>query len=172
MSLVVARASRRIELVQLIGATKEWTTGELASLREHACLGAREVAARLGRSVGSVKAAAYRHRISLRRSGSRRGLILGQPRGVSLRAEVRNELVCGRRDELIERRARLDAEAQLCPACGIRPQRTNAGFCLACTLERQTAHYEELLADQEALRRAWAARQRRKAALDAMEAAP
>lgn len=158
--------------MQLMAATKQWTTGELTLLREYACLGAREVAARLGRSVGSVKAAAYRHRISLRRAGSRRGLILGQPRGVSLRAEVRNELVCGRRDELLERRARLDAEAQLCPVCGMRPQRTSAGFCLACTLDRQTAHYEELLADQAALRRAWSARQRRKATLDAMEAAP
>jgi hypothetical protein len=150
--------------------TRPWTTSELAVMRDNAARGAEAVAELLGRSVASVRQAAHRHRISLRKHGSRKGLVLGQPRGVSLRADLRDGLVRDRRDELLERRAQADAAAELCPCCGRRPARTRSGFCAACTTQRITERYEELTADDDALRRLWAARQRRKAILDGMDA--
>ena len=56
-----------------------WTVQELHALRAHAYQGAAAVAILLGRTVASVKAAANRHRISLRQPGHQRGHILGQP---------------------------------------------------------------------------------------------
>ena len=160
-----------MKLVRLTRETKPWTTGELAILRTHAHLGAACVADLLGRSVSSVKNAAYRNRISLRPRGCRRGLILGQPRGVSLRREVRESLVRDRRDELLERRAKVDADAALCPCCAKRPARhSRTGYCTPCAIEHQTAAYEELTASDAAMQKAWAARQRRKAVLDGMDA--
>ena len=145
----------------------DWTTKEIADLREHAPEGAAACARALGRSVGSVKAMAHRLGISLRRPGCRRGSILGQPRGVSLRREVRETLIHGRRDELVAARMKMDEEAELCPACGRRPQRVPAtGLCQRCHLARLTELYEEVTADDAAMQAAWAARQRRKAALD------
>ena len=149
----------------------DWNSAELQTLRAHASEGAAECARILGRSVSSVRQAAHRHRISLRRDGSRAGSVLGQPRGVSLRRDVRDTLVRGRRDELVAERMKLDAEAELCPACGHRPQRVpSTGLCLACHLSRLTELYEEATADEAAMQAAWAARQRRKAALDGREA--
>lgn len=54
-----------------------WTTTDIRYLREHAGLGASELAIRMGRSPAAVKRAASRFRISLRRPGSRRGSVLG-----------------------------------------------------------------------------------------------
>jgi hypothetical protein len=148
-----------------------WTTKDVAELRALAALGASECARILGRSITSVRCAACRHRISLRRPGSRRGLILGQPRGVSLRRDLREDLVRDRRDELLQERARLDAEAGLCPCCGIRPTRVaSSGFCLTCHRNHLADLHSELLSDDEAMRRLWVARQARKAALDALDA--
>jgi len=148
-----------------------WTTKDIADLRAVACMGAHECARVLGRSVGSVRWAAYSHRISLRQKGCLRGLILGQPRGISLRGGLREDLVRNRRDELIQERARLDAEADLCPCCGKRPVRVaSSGFCLTCHRNHLADLHSELLSDDEALRRLWAARQARKAAIDALDA--
>lgn len=149
----------------------DWNSAEIATLRAHAPEGAAECARILGRSVRSVQQAAHRHRISLRTNGSRSGSILGQPRGTSLKREVRETLVRGRRDELVAERMRMDDEAELCPACGYRPVRIAAtGLCCACHLSRLTELYEEVTSDEARLRDNWAARQRRKAALDAMDA--
>lgn len=145
-----------------------WTTRDLAVLREHAALGAEECAAIMGLSVPAVKKAAARYRISLRRPGSRRGLIMGQPRGISLRQDVRASLVADRRDELVAERMRIDGEAALCPCCGVRPVRVRStGFCTACHMHRLADHHDEAAADAEAIRRLAAARQRKKAVLDA-----
>jgi hypothetical protein len=148
----------------------DWTSKEIALLREHSSEGAAACARVLGRSVGSVKRMAQRQRISLRRPGCRSGRLLGQARGVSLKREVRETLVHGRRDELVAERMKMDAEAELCPACGYRPVRIAAtGLCRSCHLERLTEHYEEITADDAAMQAAWAARQRRKAILDEMD---
>lgn len=62
---------------------RPWTTQELARLRELAGNAPELIAEELGRTLSSVQMAAHRNRISLRRSGERRGLVLGQPRGTS-----------------------------------------------------------------------------------------
>jgi hypothetical protein len=132
-----------------------WTTGELRRLRELASLGAAAAAAQLGRSVASVKGAAKRHRISLRRHGSRRGSVLGQPRGVSLRRAIRDDLVSGTVDaELIARRMAADRDAELCPCCGWRPIRVKTtGLCTCChrdiLIERHRECIDELLARRQ-----------------------
>lgn len=159
-----------MELVATSGSNIPWTTGDIALLREHAHFGAAEVARLLERTIWSVRQQAYRQRISLRQHGCRRGVVLGQPRGVSLRRELRDDLVRDRRDELLAQRAKVDAEAALCPCCGRRPVRTRSGFCRACHLDRMTELYEEMTADDCAMQRSWAARQRRKGLLDGMDA--
>lgn len=140
---------------------RPWTTGDLAVLRENASLGAAEVARLLGREERAVRQAAYRHRISLRRRGSRRGLVLGQPRGVSLGAELREDLLSGKVDAaVIARRMAADHDAELCPCCGRRPVRVEAsGMCRVCHLEALAAHHLELLAEIQAQRELWTARQ-------------
>ncbi len=149
----------------------DWTSKEIALLREHAPEGAAACSRLLGRTIGSVRSAAARHRISLRQPNCRRGRLLGQPRGVSLKREVRETLIHGRRDELVAERMKLDAEAELCPACGRRPQRVAAtGLCRTCHLSRLSELYEEMTADDKAMQAAWAARQRRKAVLDTLDA--
>jgi len=149
-----------------------WTTLEIKQLRDSAHLGIRECAKLLGRSPGSVRQAAARNRISLRRQGSRAGLLMGQPRGHSLWSlGAREDLVRGRRDELVAERLRLDAAAQLCPACGRRPIRVQAsGYCSVCHTERLRELHEELTDDDAALRGFWAARSRRRAKLDELDA--
>jgi hypothetical protein len=127
---------------------RSWTTQEVQTLRSKAHLGADTLADLLERPVGSVKMQAYRQRISLRRPGSRFGLVLGQPRTVSFAgaanggralAEYREAVVAGRVDPAaIERRARLLAEkAPLCPACVQAPiEVQSTGLCRACHLEQ------------------------------------
>lgn len=138
---------------------RPWTTAEIRLMREHAHLGAEAVARLLGRSVRSVQGAAARQRISLRRRGVRRGSVLGQPRGVSLRPEVRETLF--HRGELVARRLRVEREAELCPCCAQRPQRVRVtGLCLPCHLERLAEAHREAQAEIEAQRRLWAERQR------------
>jgi hypothetical protein len=140
-------------------------------MREHAHEGAREVARLLDRSEDSVRSFAARSRVSLRRKGSRRGILMGQPRGVSLRREIRETLIVDRHDELAAARAVLDAEAALCPRCGARPVRASrTGWCNVCNCEHLAMQHDELTRDAAALRELWAARTRRKAALDALDA--
>lgn len=141
---------------------REWTTTEGIYVRAHASEGAEAVAAGLeSRSVWAVKQFAYRERISLRQSGSRRGLILGQPRDESLRKDIRDLILNGRLDaEVLDARLKLDQEADLCPCCGRRPVRVrSSGFCKVCHVDRQAFIHLEALAETEARRRAWAARQ-------------
>lgn len=134
---------------------REWTTKEIAELRRLAPMGAACAADVLGRSVAAVTGQAHKHRISLRRDGETRGLILGQPRGVSFtqgafrtRAllQLREDVLAGRVDMVrMERRARLLTRgAQLCPTCTRRPVEVDVtGLCEDCHLQ--------VLADTHAL---------------------
>lgn len=128
---------------------REWTSSELAALRANAHLGAVVVAELLGRSLSSVKHQARRQRISLRVPGERRGLVLGQPRGVrwadqakaGVPAErltmIREQVLAGLVDMgVLEARVRDWTSGRprpICPACGQRPiERTTTGTCEVC----------------------------------------
>ncbi len=131
-----------------------WTTGEIVVLMEHRSEGAAAVAARLGRSVPCVKAAAHRLRVSLRQPGSYRGSVLGQARGASLTAAMRHDLATGVVDaEVLAERMRLDHERMLCPVCGVRPQRRErSGWCLVCHRRALAEKHLELLQELDARR--------------------
>lgn len=133
--------------------SKPWTSSEIMKLRNNANLGAEACAAILGRSVKSVKHKAARERISLRRPGERRGLLLGQAKNGSWMdqatgisevrlAKIREEAIAGTLDLGDLERRIIDAVKRpnrpLCPWCGSRPQeRATTGLCDPC-------HYREL----------------------------
>jgi hypothetical protein len=111
--------------------TRPWTSKELAELRRHRELGAVEIASHLGRSVGSVPAAAYRQRVTLRRPGERGGHLLGQARSASLPAEERERAIA---DPVFLQRAAAARGGALCPDCGRRPvEIITTGFCGVCS---------------------------------------
>jgi DNA repair exonuclease SbcCD ATPase subunit len=91
--------------------------------------------------------------------------VLGQPQGVSLRRELRADLV-GRVDQgLLARRLRLDAEAEICPLCVARPIRLTAtGLCRVCHLRELAEAHREAIDELETQRELWTARQRLKRA--------
>ena len=153
-SLAQSTTQSRVIPVHPSGASKPWHTGELVLLMEHRHEGAVAVAALLGRSVPCVKAAAHRLRLSLRQPGSYRGSVLGQVRGVSLSAQVRDDLVSGAVDaEVLAERMRLDRERALCPVCGVRPQRRErSGWCLVCWRRALAEKHLELLEEIDAKR--------------------
>lgn len=133
---------------------RPWSTQEVAQLREFASLGAESVAELLDRSVWSVRMQAARLRISLRRTGSRAGRVLGQAAGERtvddvMLAQWRDDVLAGRIDvRRAERRMKaIGRGAPRCPSCGIRPQEVlRTGFCLDC--------HRELRADMRALEEA------------------
>jgi hypothetical protein len=130
-------------------------------MREHAKLGAVEVARLLGRSVSSVRRMASRQRISLRSEGERRGLVLGQPRGVSLAEQLRGDVVSGRIDaEIMARRMALQQDAETCPCCGRRPiEVRSTGFCVKCHRDRLSAAHLDEVEKLDAQRALWSSRQ-------------
>ena len=140
---------------------KAWTTVEIALLRENASLGVTRLASLLQRSEPSILRAAHRHRVSLRTPGERRGSVLGQPRGISLKRRIREDIVSGAVDAtVLAERMRLDAEAELCPCCGIRPVRVpSTGMCRACHLSRLADLHREALAECAAQQELWRERQ-------------
>lgn len=143
---------------------RAWTSKQLAELRRLAPMGVDACADLLDRSPESIRQAAKRHRISLRQPGSRRGLILGQPRGTSwailrtaaeqtgLLADLRDRVLAGEIDPAgLERRALdlLAHGAELCPRCVARPVLAGhrSGLCDVCwrrSLNEALAH-EQLL---------------------------
>lgn len=156
-----------------------WTSKEVARLRTVAHLGASGAAEHLGRTMKSVRQAAARHRISLRQPGERRGLVLGQPRGVSLieardaaahtealRA-VREDVLAGRLDPAdLERAARrkylLERGVALCPGCARNPQENRStGLCIPCHLRHLADGHRGLAEAREAQRELWRERQRK-----------
>lgn len=104
--------------------------------------GATEIAAVLDRSERAVRCKASELGLSLRTKGVRRGLVLGQPRGVSLTADpryvrLRDLIMAGRIDMavvLTRMALRLDVNAELCPHCASRPVAPNSrfGLCAVC----------------------------------------
>jgi len=144
-----------------MSGSRQWTTTELAILRREGRQGAVAMAALLDRTIPSVKRAAARHRISLRPAGCRRGLVLGQPRDVSLRRELRDDLVSGRVSaELVAARMKIDEQATVCPACGMRDARpgTATGWCRVCTLDRLSKVHQQATEEHLAQQRLWASR--------------
>lgn len=150
---------------------REWTSAELAELRQNAHLGAVAVAAILGRPVWSVRKAAQRHRVSLRPTGERRGHLLGQPRDRSwvqqvgadpgALARIREEVLAGDLD-LAELEARVTRRPvrPICPACGQREQeRIGTGLCEPCHARGLARAHREERDRREARRELWRARQ-------------
>jgi hypothetical protein len=107
-----------------------WTTTEVAYLRANAELGAAVLAELMDRSEWSVRGAAKRARISLRRPRDARGRLFGELAVVcleDLRAAV-NEAPSHCSARMDERR-----DAELCCQCGHRPvQVARAGLCGPC----------------------------------------
>lgn len=155
--------------------SKPWTMDEVRVLRDHGNLGLETVSLMLGRSEQSVKQAAKRYRISLRKTGSKAGLLLGQPRsqawteqggkGISPeRLEViKREVLSGVIDiALLEQRVRELASGRardLCPSCIARPvERATTGLCEPCHLtllaqaHRDEAHRRATRRDLDAAR--------------------
>ena len=138
-----------------------WTTRDIALLRANAHLGAAELAGLLETTPRAVRNLASRHGISLRRRGERRGILLGQPRELRLAELVGEDLAADRKAAaLVLERCRLTEAAELCPECGRRPVRVRkAGLCLPCHRRRLADAHRELLAEAEAGRELWQARQ-------------
>lgn len=136
-------------------------------MRENAHLGARHLAALLGRSEASVRSQAARLRVSIRRQGERRGLILGQPRGDSwsghdveqLRAAVTAGLLDAGAVEAALARIVAGEVPQLCPRCAKRVADHRSGVCKVCHLDALTDAHRDAIAVKEAQQRLWAARQ-------------
>ena len=154
--------------------TGPWGTDEVRTLREHASQGAVVVAIMLGRSEHSVRQAAKRYRISLRRKGERRGLILGQTGrwadGAQTGADptrlavIREEVLAGVVDiAALEQRVR-DAvhgpRRPICPSCCQREQeRPSTGLCEVCHLRELARAHRDEVERREARRELWQARQ-------------
>lgn len=155
---------------------KPWSSGELGYLRQHASEGAPAIAEALNRSIESVKNAARRNRISLRREGEKRGLLLGQPKHSSwmdLRKEgisaprleqIRQDALAGLIDlgELERQIADIakGKEPEICPQCTTRYiQRAATGLCAPCHLKILARLHQDAVDQRNAERQLWAARQ-------------
>lgn len=159
--------------------SRPWTSSELDMLRRNAHLGLDACATLLDRTPASVRSAAARNRISLRRPGSRAGLILGQPRNTTWTgqataslggitraalAHLRDLILTGDTDPAhIEARivALADGDHRpVCPSCGARPQtRTATGLCDPCHLRHLAAAHRDHQATRHAQRELWRERQ-------------
>lgn len=163
---------------------RPWTSADVDFMRRNADSGALWIALQLGRSVGSVKACANRNRISLRRKGEARGLVLGQPRaeswrslrdrGVSNPTRIRQSIIEGELSlEEVEDRLRAIAsgrEAKICPACGVRQVDRQSGWCTPCYTRELARAHRDATDRIEARRELDAARQGKSRARRAAEA--
>jgi hypothetical protein len=140
-------------------------------MRKNASLGADAVAAMLDRSPRAIRAAASRHRISLRRKGSRTGLLLGQPRGVRVvdvdaLSRMKADVLAGRVDLTdVEARATSsvrDPMPELCPLCTTRVVDGRRGCCRVCWLRSLAAAHRDAVAESDATRELWRARQEKR----------
>ena len=154
------------------GIPQGWRGSEIRYLRGHAREGAAAIAAHLSalrasekdpRSALTVKAVtrqAERMRIALRRPGSRRGRMLGQPRGESWAAgpssALRQAALEGALDlTLAEGRiaAEVSGQAPVCPSCGMRPAwHTKTGLCVVCHKKRLAEQLRQQTSEAEAER--------------------
>lgn len=162
--------------LNLPNAQKPWTSTEFAYLKANAGKGVQEIAEALGRTTESVKQMARRNRISLRKTGERRGLLLGQPRGMSwldLRqqgitserlAAIKQDALEGLIDlgELEQQIADIGKgkQPELCPQCATRYiQRASTGLCAPCHLKILARLHQDQVDIRNAERSLWAARQ-------------
>ena len=158
-------------------SVREWNTTEIRILRNEAAQGAEALAFMLDRSVSSVRSAAKRLRISLRRPGQRCGLVLGQPRGVALSAVMSREMAEELRSDparasLVAQRLEVDRAGGLCPCCGMRPIRVrSSGLCMACHKTRLADGHRETAAEACANRDWWLQKQQLRRARAAQESA-
>lgn len=149
-------------------------------MRKMASLGAAAVAEALDRTEASVRKAASRNRISLRRTGIKGGLVLGQPRrrGVSfaegryhsrrveLLKKIREDVIAGRIDpgrleQEIRRRTAVLEGAPLCPSCVRNPQERPTGLCDDCHIGSLAEAHRSHELRQDAQRELWRERQRK-----------
>jgi len=146
---------------------RPWSLLEVDALRRYAPLGPVEVGRMLNRSPEAVKQAAKKHRVSLRRPGSRMGLVLGQPRGVSASSDprlaaYRDDVLAGTVDATsLERQVQQAAHGtdDLCPLCAQRPRERLHGICRVCHLRELERAHRAALDAQQAARDLAAARQ-------------
>lgn len=153
--------------------SRPWTSADIDFMRRNNSQGALWIALQLGRTVRSVKAAANRNRISLRRSGERRGLLLGQRRDESLAdlrqvglndpQAIRDAVVDGRLDLAdVERQIQALTAGDvppICPACGVRNVDRAVGWCSPCYARQLAAAHRDQVDRLEAQRDLDAARQ-------------
>lgn len=146
---------------------RPWTVNELQVLRDNARHGVHVVALLTGRSVKSVKRAAERNRISLRRKGERRGSVLNERRPGEDSARLR--ILDGTGDQgrvdhyvALEAAARRGQPADLCPSCTARPvERPRTGLCHPCHLMALADAHRHDQARAEGQRQLWTERQRK-----------
>lgn len=159
--------------------SRPWSSSELSRLRQLAHLGQEGAAIALGRTPRSVRRAADRYNISLRRPGETRGLVQGQPRGVSFAQlarenqklavlrELRQDLIAGEVDVrsiylIASRKMKLARGAQLCPGCAVNPQEHDeTGLCRDCHLIALADAHRGDSAMKHAQRELWRERQRK-----------
>lgn len=162
--------------LKLGNSQKPWSSGELHYMRQHASEGANAIAEALGRSYESVRQAARRNRISLRKEGERRGLLLGQPKHSSW-LDLRKQGINGTRLEQIRQDALAGLidlgelerqiaeiakgkEPELCPQCTTRyVARSSTGLCAPCHLRILARLHQDAVDHRNAERQLWAARQ-------------
>lgn len=145
-----------------------WTTAEIGVLRAQGRQGAGHLSRLLGRSETAVRDQARRLRISLRREGERRGLVLGQPRGESWTTrrdlERIREAMLGRKidprqvEDTLARLAAGDV-IPLCPLCAARPVEHRSGVCRVCHLTALAQAHRDAEAVNAAQQDLWQARQ-------------
>ena len=110
---------------------KPWSVRDINDLRRNAALGADTLAHLLSRTPNAIRLQAAKLRISLRRTGERRGRVLGQT--------TNSPLPPGWRDLAITDPTTATALAQdalttapLCPRCTTWPQAPRLGICRVC----------------------------------------
>lgn len=164
----------------MIVAARPWKPRvEYPVLRRLAPEGAEACAEALDRSVASVKHKCAELRISLRRSGSKRGLVMGQPRSVSLASdnrltELRELVLAGKVDmSAVLERVELSTapDVVICPSCGKRPAqpRSRFGLCAVCHKEELVVALNDqlrLIKTKKAQQKAWQDIHRAKAKLE------
>ena len=153
--------------------SRDWTSQELATMKAHAKEGAEVIAGLTGRTVSSVKAAAIRHRVSLRKRRERRGKVMGESRKGSLtadglghiRADVLTGSLSGQRltDHLGAVAAEMRGErVALCPQCAKNPiERQDTGLCRTCHNRAVLEAYQRADTERNAIREVATARQQR-----------
>jgi len=150
-----------------VNESRPWTVAELQLLRDNATHGVHVVALLTNRSVWSVRRAAYRHRITLRRKGERQGKVLNELKSGDdpSRGRILDGIGSANRIDhyvAMEAAARKGESAELCPSCVARPiERPRTGLCHPCHLMALAEAHRHDQARAEAQRQLWTERQRK-----------